>query len=493
MRWDSPDARRRGSSVASVSRIAASPSWAPPELLPRRAAALYAEAATATAALAAIVLGCAGWAIAASERPSFLAPPTLHGGDPAWLAGPLAGHWTALSNAVGTVRWTATLTLLGLTALWVLATACARAVGVAPVLTAVVLAVAVITLAPPFSLTDTFNYLHYGRMQPLYGLNPYVALPIEARHDPAYVFSTWHHLRSPYGPLFTLVTEALAHLSLPAAYWTLKIAVGAAAVAVAVLVALLARDAGRDPATAVAFVMLNPLVLIYGVGGVHNDVFVLALLLLGVLLARGRHPAVAVLGGVSLAAALAIKLSAGLALPFLLVGARRRIWVTAGLLAAAVGCVLLVIVAFAGRLPNDAQQSHLTMGLSVANLLGLAIGHGGLDAGLRRDLEVVLVAGTAALAGWAWRSRDWAAGAAWAAVLLLLTLGWVMPWYVLWLLPFAALTHRGAPRAAALVLTVFLLVAWVPATGPALHRMGAHVTTTATGRANNRFMHALLR
>jgi len=169
-----------------MSQIAASPGWAAPGPIPRRRAASYAEAATATAALAAILLGCAGWALAAAERPSFLAPPTLHGGDPAWLAGPLAGHWPALSDAIGTLRWTTSLMLLALTALWLLATACARAVGVAPVLTAVVLVVAVLTLAPPFSLTDTFNYLHYGRMQPLFGLNPYVALPVQARHDPAY-------------------------------------------------------------------------------------------------------------------------------------------------------------------------------------------------------------------------------------------------------------------------------------------------------------------
>lgn len=476
-----------------MTRIAAPPGWAPPAPFPRRTVALVAEAATETVALAAIVLGCGGFALAAAERPSFLAPPTLHGGDPSWLAGPLAGRWPALSDAIGTLRWSATLTLLALTAVWLIATACARAVGVAPVLTALAMAVAVLTLAPPFSLTDTFNYLHYGRMQPLYGLDPYISLPIQARHDPAYVFSTWHHLRSPYGPLFTLGLQALAHMSLPTAYWTLKIAVGAGALAVAVLVALLARDTGRDPATAVAFVMLNPLVLIYGVGGVHNDVFVIALLLAGVLLARRRHAIAGAAGGGAWAAAVAIKLSAGLALPFLLIGARRRAAAAAGLLAGAALAVLLVQLQFAGHLPNDAQQSRLVMGLSPANLLGLAIGHGGLDPGLRRVLEVVLVAGTAAIAGWTWWSRDWAAGAAWAAVLLLLTLGWVMPWYVLWILPFAAVTHRGGPRAAAIALTVFLLAAWVPATPPALHRMGAHITATATGRENNRFLHALLR
>jgi hypothetical protein len=189
----------------------------------------------------------------------------------------------------------------------------------------------------------------------------------------------------------------------------------------------------------------------------------------------------------------AIKLSAGLALPFLLIGARHRVAAAAGLLAGAAGAALLVALQFGGHLPNDAQQSQLVMGLSPANLLGLAIGHGGLDPGLRRDLEVVLIAGTAALAGWTWWSRDWAAGAAWAAVLLLLTLGWVMPWYVLWVLPFAALTRRGGPRAAAIALTVFVLAVWAPATGPALHHLGAHVTATATGRVNNHFLHALLR
>jgi hypothetical protein len=358
------------------------------------------------------------------------------------------------------------------------------------VLAAVAIAVVVLTLAPPFSLTDTFNYLHYGRMGPLYGLNPYVHLPLEASADPAYVFSTWHHLRSPYGPLFTFGLQGLAHLGLPAAYWTLKAAVGLAALAVAGLVAVLARDHGRDPATAVAFTMLNPLVLVYGVGGVHNDVFVFALLLGGAVLARRRAAA---LGGGVWAAAVAIKLSAGLALPFLLLGARRRWHALIGLAVGAVAAGVLVLLAFGGHLPNDAEQSKLTMSLSPANLLGIALGRGGIDPALRRDLSVVLVLGTLALAAWAWRTRDWTAGAAWAAVLLLLCLGWVMPWYVLWVLPFAALSTRGAPRAAAIAMTVFLLAIWAPASPPALHRLGAHPGATTTGKVNNRFMHALLR
>lgn len=458
---------------------------------PRPAA--LAQRTVGVLALAGIGVVSAGFALATSERPSFLAPPTLHGRDPAWLAGPLAGHWPALSHAVGTLRWGATLALLAMTVLWLLAVACARVLGPAAVAVALTAAVVVLTLAPPYSLGDTFNYLHYARMRPLFGLDPYVALPRQARADPAYVFSTWHDLRDPYGPLFTFALERLAPLGLPTSYWLLKAGVGAAALACGGLVAVLARDTGRDPATAVAFTMLNPLVLIYGVGGVHNDLFVAALLLGAALLVRRRHPAAVVAGGTLLAAAAAIKLSAGVAAPFILLASRRRVLAAIGLGVGAAGAAVLVLLAYSGHLPDDGQQSRLVMGLSPGNLLGIALGRGGLDAVLRSDLTLALALGAGASALWAWRTRDWAGGAAGAFVVMILCLGWVMPWYVLWVLPFAALARRGASRAGAIALTVFLLAVWAPASAPALHRLGAHPTATATGRANNHFMHALLR
>ena len=53
--------------------------------------------------------------------------------------------------------------------------ACLAFAGCAVVITHVVL-----LLGPPLSLTDIFNYLHYGRMLPDHGLNPYVSLPAAA-------------------------------------------------------------------------------------------------------------------------------------------------------------------------------------------------------------------------------------------------------------------------------------------------------------------------
>ena len=174
--------------------------------------------------------------------------------------------------------------------------------------------VVLLTLAPPFSLTDTFNYLHYGRMLPLYGLNPYTSLPIQASVDPAYAYSTWHHLHSPYGPLFSLFTEALAPLSLPTAYWVLKI-VDRARRARRGGAHRAARPRVRPRPGARRRVRLaQPAGAVYGVGGVHNDVLFMALLLGGALLITKRFE---VAGGTALACAAAIKLSAGLAIPII--------------------------------------------------------------------------------------------------------------------------------------------------------------------------------
>ena len=121
----------------------------------------------------------------------------------------------------------------------------------------------------------------------------------------------------------------------------------------------------------------------------------LVLLLGGTLLVSHRRE---VLGGSAWAAAVAVKLSAGLALPILVAGAGRRGRAAAGVALGGAAALVLVRLAFGGHLPNDAAQARLVTGLSPANLLGLALGRGGLDAVLRRELQIVLVLGTAGCA-----------------------------------------------------------------------------------------------
>src|SRR5205814_55495 len=80
-------------------------------------------------------------------------------------------------------------------------------------------------LGPPLPLTDVFNYELYGRMAALHGLNPYRALPVAAANDPAFALANWHHLSSPYGPLFTLLSEALVPFGAHGWLWAWKLIV----------------------------------------------------------------------------------------------------------------------------------------------------------------------------------------------------------------------------------------------------------------------------
>jgi hypothetical protein len=68
----------------------------------------------------------------------------------------------------------------------------------------------------------------------------------------------------------------------------------------------------------------------------------------------------------------------------------------------------------------------------------------------------------AAAYGWlvraAWRGdMDWLAAAGWATVAMLLAVTWLMPWYVVWLLPFAALAGSRRLQGATVALTLFVI------------------------------------
>src|SRR6202035_2342313 len=135
---------------------------------------------------------------------------------------------------------------------------------------------------------------------------------------------TWHHLHSPYGPLFTAATYLLPVRSLPASYWLLKSVTVLASLGFLALVWQCARQLGRDPRFVLVFVAFNPIYLIYAIGGFHNDFFMLVPSLGAVALLLARRDRTA---GAVLMLAVFVKFTAILLLPFLLVAvlpARRR-------------------------------------------------------------------------------------------------------------------------------------------------------------------------
>jgi membrane-bound metal-dependent hydrolase YbcI (DUF457 family) len=460
----------------------------------RRWASIPARAgvpALGTAAMGAIVGLSTAIVLVAAERPSFLSGPAARG-FPSWMVGPLAHRLPSLppSQPMLQADLTRALALLGIA--WLIAVVCASRIPMAIVWGAVGAANVVLLLGPPLSLTDVFNYLHYGRMPANYGVNPYAALPLTVRQDPAYRYTNWHHLPSPYGPLLTLLTEALAPFSVPTAYWAWKAIVLAATLGTLVLVAQAARRLGRSPQAAVVLVGLNPLVLVYGIGGAHNEPLVLLLGVAAVALAIIGWEATAPWwdAGAGACAVLAagLKPSAALLVPVVVVACRRRLPALGG--AGGAGALVLAVVAFVygGHLPATGIQDGLVGPLSVPNVLAALTGHGGLTAGGRTIAHVVLALSAAgAIAVVAWR-RAWLPGAAGFVMLAsVLTLGWTMPWYVWWVLPFAALARTRWLAAACVVLTAWLALGAIPQMPKLIHAFGYYPTRTAAGLANHEY------
>jgi hypothetical protein len=456
-----------------------------------------AAGALGTAAMGVCTGVCTVVVLAAAERPSFLSGPAERG-FPDWMVGPLAQRFDALPPSPPALQGDLMRALAVLGVVWLVAWLCAGHVPLPVLWGAVVASQVVLLLGPPLSLTDLFNYVQYGRMAPLHRLNPYVALPVAAAHDPSYRYSNWHHLPSPYGPLFTLGTEALAPLSVPAAYWTLKALVLGASVGTLALVASIARRLGRSPRAAVALVAFNPLVLVYGVGGAHNEPLVLLPAVGAVaLVVAGRtapRPWCDAAAGACIVLAAGIKPSVALLTPLVVLACRRRGAALAGAAAAGAVVLLAVAVAFGGHLPATSIQDRLVTPLSTVNVLAALAGHGGLTAADRMLAHAVLAAVTVAAALAVWHRRERLPGAAGLVMLAaVLTLGWTMPWYVWWILPFAALARTRALAAACVVLSAWLALGAIPQMPRLIHGAGFYPTRSAVGRANHVFTERHLR
>lgn len=439
------------------------------------------------AAAVQVALGAAV-VLAAAERRSVLSSPH-RGAFSDWFAGPLRSMLPSLTRDPVTLRRELEVTLLVMFAVWVIVVLGGSAVRPGVVIGAVLALHAIFLFCPVFALTDVFNYLGYARLDALHHLDPYVQLPLVERGDPVYAYSNWHRLLSPYGSLFTLLLLPVARLPLPVAYWAYKAFATVASLAMLAAVWGCARRLGRAPAPAVAFVGLNPVVLVYALGGKHNDLLMMACLMGGGLLILARRDFT---GGAALAAAVAIKASAGVLAPIVALAAPHRRRAVAGGAVAALTLAALTLVAFGPHLPDLRDQDRLVSAHSFPNLIGYALGRGGADAGVRAVATIVAVAGVAVCTAVAWRTRSWPTPAGCAGLLAVVCVSWLMPWYILWALPFAALSRRRLLRGAVIVMTAWVILfssGLAPVIAPQLSRS---LSRTPVARANQRFERSLL-
>jgi hypothetical protein len=430
-------------------------------------------------ALGVIVLGALTVTLTASAAPSSLVP---HSGKlfPSWEAGPLSGLLGHPSLSPNQVTVFYSLLLVVMTAAYGAALLAARSVSMRTVIAVVVALNLIMLLSPPLQLTDAFNYLGYARLGGLHALNPYSHVMDNESWDPVFRFSTWHNLSSPYGPLFTALSYPLAWVSLPLAYWTLKVVIVAASLTLIWLVWRCAVLLELDPRSAILFVATSPLYVFFAIGGFHNDFLMLVPSTAAIALLLERRDRAA---GAALAVAVAIKFTAIVLLPFLLIAARppsRRLRLLAGLMLAAVPLAALSVALFGLQTPNLSDQHGVVTGFSVPNLVGLAAGLGGSTRGLLRVANVALVVLVVMLLR---RPRAWIAGAGWATLALIASVAWLMPWYLVWVLPLAALGRSSALRRTTLAFTVFLVLTFIPETYAFVDRHGLNPMSTAQGRA----------
>jgi hypothetical protein len=412
------------------------------------------------ARLAAIALVAVSIPLATPEGPNFV----VGGGrsDPGWLYGPLGVFGAGFVD-----RPMVYLCLLWLAiALWIVLLVLARDLGMRGTATLTGLLIILFALAPPLLSLDVFSYISYGRLGVEHGLNPYEFAPAALPPSDAAARQVidYRDAVSVYGPAFTLLTYPLAALGVPAALWSLKVLAAAAVAAIAAVVARLARRRGVEPAAAVAFVALNPLVLVHVVGGAHNDALAVAIATAGLAAALAARPAAA---GAGFVLAAAVKVSGLLYAPFALLGAGSRrsglrmLFGAAAALAASVAVALAVFGA-----PVDAalavagdNQDRISR-WSVPAILSRI---GGLDVDLVRTvLALALAVAVAGLLVAVARGFDWVRAAGWAAVAVLVASAYIVPWYVLWALPAVAISRDRALIGATILLTALQAVNGVP-------------------------------
>ncbi len=505
-------------------------------------------------ALVVLVVCSLLFVLIAADRPSLFAATSHAGFFPGWMAGPLGGLWPGLTRNTTALRYVFTGMLVAMYVSYLLALAyvpsIAEHVRARWAIAAVVGVHAIFFLAPPMSLTDVFNYINYGRMEVVHHLNPYTTYPILEPHgDPSYALSNWHQLLSPYGPLFTLLTFALVPLGVAASFWAIKTVLMAASLGTILLVWRCARLLDLDPVRAIVLVGLNPVVLVWGLGGDHNDFLIVFAITLGfylLLLARARRAAGAVRAvdgspaepgaaaapedaaangasvrssttstfagriagwlwplsptemgaGAAFVAATALKASGGVLIPIVLASLvrapRRFTQVVLGMILAGAIVGGASLIAFGLHIPDLSTQSKVVTSISLPNLLGLALGAGGETETLHSLLSAALALSIVACCAMAYRRRESIAASGWATVALLVTLGWVLPWYILWLLPLAALAGSRRLRNTALVLGAYLIVAWSPASGLLWASIGFAPSKTPLGRLHQRYVKELL-
>ena len=345
-------------------------------------------------------------------------------------------------------------------------------------------------LSVPLFSRDTYSYLAQGALL-RDGLDPYVVGPIDNPNSLLdNVSPIWTTTTAPYGPAFILIAKFVTLLvgnDVVAGTMLLRLCMLPGLALLIWAAPRVARHIGADGAAALWICALNPLVIIHLMGGVHNEMLMVGLMMAGIALTFGGHH----IWGVSLiATAVAVKATAGLALPFMVwvwardLRARRGYPPWKAFAAATAASALVFVAVFAvlsllagvglGWLTALAGSvkiiNWLTLPTAAANLVNVFGGlfvpvnfYAVLD--VTRIIGIAIIAISLPLLWWRFRHTDREAltGIALVMAVVVLFVPAALPWYYTWPLAIvAALAQTRQAIAVIAGLSTWITVIWKP-------------------------------
>ena len=345
-------------------------------------------------------------------------------------------------------------------------------------------------LSVPVFSRDTYSYLAQGALL-RDGFDPYAVGPVanpNALLDN--VSPIWTITTAPYGPAFILIAKLVTmvvgnHVIIGTMLLRLCMLPGLALLIWAA--PRLAHHLGTDGPTALWTCVLNPLVLIHLMGGVHNEMLMVGLMTAGIALTfQGRNVA----GITVLTVAIAVKATAGIALPFLVwvwmrhLRERRGYRAVQAFLAATAFSLLIFVVVFgvlstvagvglgwltalAGSVKIINWLAVPTAAADLIHALGSPFFSVDFYAVLRvtRFIGIVIIAVSLPLLWWRFRRDDRAVltGIAYSMLIVVLFVPAALPWYYSWPLAVAAPLAQSRRAIAAIAgLSTWVMVIFKP-------------------------------
>lgn len=324
---------------------------------------------------------------------------------------------------------------------------------------------ATLAIAYPVGAADVFDYILRARIFAVHGASPFAVTPAAFPNDPFFPYAAWDQATSAYGPIWELLAAGVTSLGGEQLWRNIILFKGLAIFsyfANGVLILLIVGE--RHPQWAwrgLVLYLWNPLVLFEIATNAHNDLLMITPVLAAfLLLDRSRAWWGRPIASFGLAIGLLIKFLAAPLLPLFWVAGlrdvsqrwpRRWLVLAVSVLLTALTVLLFYIPFWQGSDPLGVGRRADMFTASLPNTLRLLLAEFGLDRPLASAIALytaVLLFGLIGLFQmWQiWRGHTSLQRASFELLFfyLLLCCLWFQPWYLLWIIPLAAIIpHWG--------------------------------------------------